>query len=130
MDSITIRYGRDRGATLVEFIIAAPLVFLLGLGTLQTGLIYHAKTTLNYATFEAARTGAVNHAQISPMEEELAYRLAPVYGGTGSESSAGGAIAAAFADNISPFAARVQILNPTSAMFDAWEARDQFSDEM
>jgi len=130
MNSITIKYGRNQGASLVEFIIAAPFLFLLGLGTVQTGLIYHAKTTLNYATFEAARTGAVNHAQISPMEQELAYRLAPAYGGTGSESSAGGAIAAAFADSISPFAAKVEILNPTAAMFDAWEAPDQYSGEI
>jgi len=115
---------------MVEFVIATPFLFLMGLGTVQTGLIYHAKTTLNYATFEAARTGAVNHAQVSPMEEELAYRLAPVYGGTGSESSAGGAIAASFVDSISPFAAKVEILNPTTAMFDAWEVRDQLSDEM
>ena len=130
MIPINFRIERDSGASLVEFVVAAPFLLLLGLGTVQMGLIYHAKTTLNYATFEAARTGAVNHAQISHMEEELAYRLAPVYGGSGSESSAGGAIAAAFADSISPFAAKVEILNPTAAMFDAWEVRDQYSDEM
>ena len=58
-------------ASLVEFTIAAPLIFLLGAGTLQAGILYHDRTILNYATFEAARVGATRHAQHKPMRKEL-----------------------------------------------------------
>ena len=67
---------RQTGASLVELFVVAPALLFLGLGTVQIGLLYHAKTTLNYATFEAARVGSVSHAQVEPMMGELAYRLA------------------------------------------------------
>ena len=121
---------RQMGASMVEFVLVAPVLLFLGLGSLQIGLIYHAKTTLNYATFEAARVGAVNHAQIDPMMGELAYRLAPVYGGQGSEGSAGGAIVRAMADVVNPSYGNITILNPTQEMFDAWEMEDSVTGEM
>ena len=68
------------------------LLLLLGLSTLQAILIYHGKSTLNYATFEAARTGAVNHAQEGAMRHELGIRLAPLQGGDGSTERAATAI--------------------------------------
>ena len=35
------------GATLAEFAIIAPVVMFIGMTTVQAGLIYHGKTTLN-----------------------------------------------------------------------------------
>ena len=46
----------------------------IGGGTVQTGLAYHGKTVLNYATFEAARTGAVQHALVDRMREPSSAR--------------------------------------------------------
>jgi len=117
------------GASLVELVVAAPFLLMMGLGTIQMGLMYHAKTTLNYATFEAARVGSVNHAQVEPMQAELAYRLAPVHGGRGSEESAGAAIARAMVDAAHPLFGTVEVINPTSAMFDAWEVEDSITRE-
>jgi len=71
----------------------APVLFLLGMGTLQAGLLYHNKTILNYATYEAARVGATRHAQRKPMRKELGIRLAPIIGGDGSLEKAAGAMA-------------------------------------
>ena len=71
-------------ASLVEFSIIAPVIALMGMGTLQAGLLYHNKTILNYATYEAARVGATRHAQPTPMSLELGIRLAPIIGGDGS----------------------------------------------
>tara|TARA_R110002072_G_scaffold172728_5_gene327106 strand:- start:51709 stop:52467 length:759 start_codon:yes stop_codon:yes gene_type:complete len=51
----------QKGSALVEHIIAWPLLLLLTLGTLQMGMLYKAKLTLNHATFQAAREGSVNH---------------------------------------------------------------------
>ncbi len=128
--SSRISIGNQAGASMVEFVLVAPVLLVVGLGTIQMGLIYHAKTTLNYATFEAARVGAVNHAQIDPMMGELAYRMAPVYGGKGSEGSAGGAIVRAMSDSVNPAYGKITILNPTEEMFDEWELADNVSGEM
>ena len=108
------------GATMVEFIIAAPAVLFLGLGSVQAGLIYHGKTTLNYATFEAARAGAVDHALLDGMKNELGYRLAPLMGGDGTAEKAAEAIAMSIASVNLPLQTKLEILNPTAEAFDDW----------
>lgn len=111
---------QQSGATLVEFVIATPIVLFLGLGSVQAGLIYHGKSTLNYATFEAARAGAVAHAQIDSMKKELGFRLAPLYGGDGSASRAGDAITLSIAQTNMPGNTHIEILNPSTQAFDDW----------
>src|SRR5690606_8260810 len=54
-------------------------LILLIFGTIQIALIYSAKLTLNYATFQAARLAAVNHASYSAMRRGLIRGLAPMY---------------------------------------------------
>ncbi|MBX2839172.1 MAG: pilus assembly protein [Gammaproteobacteria bacterium] len=105
---------------MTEFLIAAPVLLLLGLGTIQMVLIYNAKTTVNYATFEAARTGAVNHAQLDPMREELGLRLAPLLGGDGTAEKAAAAIVASKAHTLDPIRTRIEIINPTLEAFTDW----------
>lgn len=109
--------SRDGGASMVEFLIVLPLLLFAGLGVMQFGLIYHAKTILNYATFEAARAGAVNNAQIEVMREELGYRLAPVYGGDGEHKKAAMAIARSMVAVNDVSTTKIKILNPTSETF-------------
>ncbi|MEX2524216.1 MAG: TadE/TadG family type IV pilus assembly protein [Gammaproteobacteria bacterium] len=73
-------YSRARGGqAMVEFLIVLPLLLLLILGTLQFAFIYHAKITLNYAAFEAARAGSLNKMRDYAMEYALARSLAPIY---------------------------------------------------
>ncbi len=108
------------GATMVEFIITAPIVLLLGLGSVQAGLVYHGKATLNYATFEAARAGAVDHAQLDSMKSELGFRLAPLVGGDGSPEKAAEAIAMSMAGVNLPLQTKLEILSPTVEAFDDW----------
>ncbi len=67
---------------MTEFIIVIPVLILLIFGAIQIGFIYSAKTTLNYATFQAARLGAVNHATYSSMRRGLIRGLAPLYTST------------------------------------------------
>ncbi len=64
---------------MVEFIIVTPVVLLLLFGALQFAFLYHAKTLLNYATFEAARTGAVANARVSEMENAFARSMAAIH---------------------------------------------------
>ncbi|SJZ96559.1 TadE/TadG family type IV pilus assembly protein [Novilysobacter spongiicola] len=72
--------GRSqRGQSLVEFIIVVPAFLFLVLAAFQFMLIYRAKATLDYATLEAARSGAVNGADIGEIREGLIRGLAPLY---------------------------------------------------
>lgn len=114
------RPDRQRGATLAEFLITAPLVLFVGMTTVQAGLIFHGKTTLNYATFEAARTGATNNARLELMRKELGIRLAPLQGGDGSAQSAARAVAQSTLSLENGATTHVQVLNPTTAAFDDW----------
>jgi hypothetical protein len=70
---------RQHGQAMAETVIILPVMLLLILGALQFALIYHAKITLNYATFEAARAGALNHGSRRSMEYALARGLTPLY---------------------------------------------------
>lgn len=70
---------RQRGQAMVETVIVASILFLLLYGALQFAFIYHAKITLNYAAFEAARAGALNNARMPLIENAFARALAPLY---------------------------------------------------
>jgi len=83
-----------RGQAMVEFIIILPVLILLIFGAIQIGFIYSAKTTLNYATFQAARLGAVNHATYSSMRRGLIRGLAPLYTSSASLTSLEGDVEA------------------------------------
>lgn len=76
-DRLTWRDQRGQSAT--EFIIVAPVLLLVILGALQLGLLYRAKSTLNLATFQAARIGAMHYGRETEMRAELANGLAALY---------------------------------------------------
>lgn len=115
----------QRGATLAEFVLVAPVVMFIGMTTVQAGLVYHGKTTLNYATFEAARTGATNNAQLAMMRKELGLRLAPIEGGDGSAPSAMLAMARSSAAVTDQRSTRIKVINPTTAAFVDWGINSQ-----
>ncbi|MBT3028542.1 MAG: pilus assembly protein, partial [Candidatus Thiodiazotropha sp. (ex Ctena orbiculata)] len=83
---------------MTELLVSLPALLLMGLGGLQTALLFDAKMVINSATFEAARKGAVTHAQSEPMRRELGLRLAPLFGGDGSAERAISAITRASLD--------------------------------
>lgn len=72
-------HKQNTGQSMVEFIIVTPVILLLLFGGLQFAFLYHAKTLLNYATFEAARTGAVSNARMSEMENAFARSMAAIH---------------------------------------------------
>ena len=117
--------NKQAGASLAEFIVAAPIVMLIGMASVQAALIYHGKTTLNYATFEAARTGAVNHAQVALMRKELGQRLAPVQGGDGSVEKAALAVTQSMIEAEREDITQLEILNPTVEAFADWGVHSQ-----
>jgi hypothetical protein len=61
--------------------MALPIVLMLGLGSLQAGLLLSAKLAVNHAAQEAGRAGSFVHADRAAIEQGLARGLVPwLYG--------------------------------------------------
>ena len=73
------RLREQRGMSITEFVIVTPFALLVVLGLIQLGLIFAAKQIVNEAAFVAARTGAVQNAQVGPMTDTLVKALIPFY---------------------------------------------------
>lgn len=108
----------QRGASMIEFSIAAVLLTIMGLSIVQFALLFLAKNTLNYAAFEAARAGAFNHANATSIQSRFATALAPLYGGGTTPAQLALAVGRAKAD-VAAFS-RVQLINPTVESFNDW----------
>jgi hypothetical protein len=76
--------SRFAGQAMTEFVIIIPVLVLLIFGAIQIAFIYSAKITLNYATFQAARVGANEHATYSALRRGLVRGLAPLFTSTSS----------------------------------------------
>lgn len=69
------------GASIIEFLVIVLAMGPLVLGAIQLALFYHAKTMINYATYEAARTGAVRGGDWQKMRQAFVRNVLPFYGG-------------------------------------------------
>ncbi|MGX9721510.1 TadE/TadG family type IV pilus assembly protein [Stenotrophomonas acidaminiphila] len=112
---------RQSGQSLVEFCIVVPAFLFLILVTFQLVLIYRAKTTLDYAAFQAARAGAVNGADHARMRSALAFGLTPLL--TTSPDAAGVARARARAELETRAFADIEVIAPTRAAFNEFRER-------
>ena len=70
---------KTNGQAMVETVIILMVLMLLIFGTIQFAMIYNAKNTLNYATFEATRAGALNYGDKQAIQYALAAGLSPLY---------------------------------------------------
>lgn len=64
---------------MAECLIVLPVALFLIFGAVQMALLYHAKNTLNYAAFEAVRSGSLHHAEYDAVKEGFMRGLAPLY---------------------------------------------------
>jgi Flp pilus assembly protein TadG len=115
---------RCSGQTIVEYLILFPVLLLLVLGTIQIALIYQAKFTLNYAAFMGARQGALKNAKLTAIKDGVAAGMTPLFmrwDGTGTPGlvSLSKARVIAAIEVFNPMTAKVEIINPTQAAFDA-----------
>jgi hypothetical protein len=109
---------------MVEYIILFPVLLLLVLGTIQIALIYQAKFTLNYAAFMGARQGALKNAKMTSIKDGVAAGMTPLFmrwDGTGNPGlvSLSKARVIATIEVFNPMTAKVEIISPTQAAFDA-----------
>lgn len=110
----------QRGATLAEFVVIGPLAFVLILAIIQLGFIFMARSTLNQATFMAAREGAMHNADYGVIRGTVIKGLIPFYQDTTNTDNLSRLSAAylkAQGDMLLPYRLDVQILNPTPASF-------------
>lgn len=106
---------RHRGTAIVETVIALPILLAVILGAIQFALIYQAKATLNHASLQAARAGAVSNADPEAIRRGLARGLAPLYS---PESSLHGLVTTVARVNAALVTdARVRVINPTREAF-------------
>ncbi len=105
----------ERGATLVEFVIAGPLVLFILLVLMQYALLFHARSQLNYATFEAARAGTVANARPAAIRAAFERAMTGYHGGGTTTAELAAARARALAE--APFT-RIEVLSPTRESFD------------
>jgi hypothetical protein len=109
------------GASLVEFTLVVPALLLLVLCAIQASLAFHAKSNLNYAAFQAARAGSMEHGSPDAMFSALARALVPYFGGGTNTAELARTLASVRAD-IAGGSARIEILSPTSKSFDDYHS--------
>ncbi|THF64574.1 pilus assembly protein [Pseudothauera nasutitermitis] len=116
------RSWRQRGAAMIEFIVVGPVLTLLGLASMQYGLLFFQKNHLNHATFMAARAGSVAHADLGQIRMALVRALVPMHGGGGSTAELAASHARAQTE-VSQYS-RLELLNPTRESFDDWNSAE------
>ena len=118
---------RQRGSAMLEFVVVGPLITLLGLGILQSSLMFFAKNQIDHANFMAARAGSMAHANVVAIREAYIRALIPLYGGGQNAQELSESYAKAEAD-MTPQSLRIEVLNPTTQSFDDF-ATDQALNE-
>lgn len=109
---------RQRGSAMIEFAVVGPLIALLGLATLQYGVVFFAKNQINYASFMAAREGSFAHADLGAVQQAYVRALAPMYGGGETPDELAQSAAKASADMAGNM--QIEMLNPTKESFSEW----------
>lgn len=117
------RMRRQRGQSLIEFVVVLPILLLLIMGIVQFALLYQAKSVLDHAAFLAARSGSLNNGQrggLNPLgagiNQGLASGLAPLFNHGTTIAALTQARAAAFAEVVNPLITTVNVINPTPQM--------------
>lgn len=115
----------QRGATLTEFMTIGPLIFILGMTGIQYTLMYNAKTNLTYASYEAARAGAIENADPKAIQAGLLKGFLPYLSagnGSNGDVSDSAQLLQTITTSETPFM-KVEIINPNKKAF------DDFNDE-
>jgi len=119
-----------RGASILEFLVVGPMLIFIGMGLVQMGLVFHAKSGLNFALQEGARVGAVNYGDVAAIERGVREGLIPFMGGgtsIGEVAATREKVRAEFQRGGASGWIRVKQLSPTPQSFSDW-AEDSFDD--
>lgn len=116
---------------MVEFLIIYPTLLLLILGGFQFALIYQAKSTLNYATFMAARQGALKNGKMLSIKDGLAGGMTPLFASTRDDyGDFFKARVIAAVEVFNPLNTRIDVLSPTADAYNAHKADSESGTEI
>jgi outer membrane protein OmpA-like peptidoglycan-associated protein/uncharacterized membrane protein (UPF0127 family) len=107
--------ARQRGAAIVELAVVAPILTILGLGSVQYSQLFFAKNQINHAAMLAARAGSVGNASMSAIKQAFTEGLVPMYGGGQDAATLATSLAAA-TEAVNQHSS-VEMLNPTKEAF-------------
>jgi hypothetical protein len=107
---------RLRGASTVEAVIVLPIFLFLILAVMQAALVFYAKSSVNYATFEAARAGTTHGASVASINAAFQKGMLPYYGGGTTPTELVDTVAKVAAD-LGTAIVRIEILSPTQESF-------------
>lgn len=110
--------SRQRGQSLVETVVVIGVFGTFLLGIFQAILFYRAKTIVDYAALQAAKSGATNFAEKEPMRLGLLRGLMPLY----THESGNQGLLDGYAKTLvavhNPLVTRIDVISPTRAAFD------------
>ena len=113
------RYSRrarpSHGASMIEFVVVAPVLLLIGLALLQYILLFVARNQVNHAAFMATRSGSMQNATAESISTAYLRHLAPLYGGGSNAAEVAQAVARATVDMQGNY--RIELINPSTASF-------------
>lgn len=110
--------SRQNGQSLVETVVVIGVFGTFLLGIFQAILFYRAKTVVDYAALEAARSGATNFAEKEPMRLGLLRGLMPLYTHEAGNQGLLDGYAATLVAVHNPLVTRIDVISPTRAAFD------------
>ena len=118
-----VLHHKQKGQTIVEYLIVLPCLLLLVLGVIQFLFIYQAKTSLNYAAFMGARQGALKNATMFSIMDGVASGMTPYFmrtaiGTTPNSVDLSKARRIATIEIFNPSSTEIIILNPTTKAMD------------
>jgi hypothetical protein len=130
-----VLHHKQKGQTIVEYLIVLPCLLLLVLGVIQFLFIYQAKTSLNYAAFMGARQGALKNAAMFSIMDGVASGMTPYFmrgaiGGTPNSVDLSKARRIATIEIFNPSSTKIEILNPTPAAMDAFAPLSEMLNEI
>jgi hypothetical protein len=112
--------ARQCGGGIAEFVVIVPTLLAMALAAVQYGLVFHAKSNLNYAVFEGARAGTLNHASSASIQAALTRAFIPYYGGGRDPHELSHSASRAHTDLSR--ALRIEILSPATESFDDYHS--------
>lgn len=115
VSSGTPQAKRQMGSAMIEFIVVGPIITLMGLASIQYGLLFFVKNQYNHAAFMAARAGTTGNANMRIMQDAYAQALVPIHGGGTNGTELANSLQKAKKDLA--VNARIEMLNPTRESF-------------
>ena len=130
-----VLHHKQKGQTIIEYLIVLPCLLLLVLGVIQFLFIYQAKTSLNYAAFMGARQGALKNAAMFSIMDGVASGMTPYFmrtaiGATPNSADLSKARRIATIEIFNPNSTEIRILNPTPEAMDAFVPLSEMMNEI